>query len=223
MSAAAEARARPSGRQARKNANRRNLVEAAERVFASRGYERTHMQHIAAEAGLSTATVYALCSSKDALYAEVHRARGRMLLLAATSATVGVRSAWEALLAGVRAYTNFLLEHADYLKLHLEESQPWALSPRFTTAEQSKLWRDGLQLTVEVFRSAIEEGTVVDEDPALLARLMIAAHQVFLGEWVEQGMREQADAVVARMHAHLERAFGTGRAPRKHPHKTAAG
>src|SRR5207249_1181864 len=105
-------------------------------------------------------------------------------------------------------YAEYLLARPDYLRLHLQEMQPWALAPRFTTVEQRRLWQKGLELTVEVFRAAIAEGAIVDENPRLLAQLMIAAHQVFLGDWVDDGMKEPPEALVARMQAHVERAFG---------------
>ncbi|HEY7956069.1 MAG: TetR/AcrR family transcriptional regulator [Polyangia bacterium] len=198
-------------RQARRDVQRQHLLDAAERVFAARGYDATRMQHVAGEAGLAIATVYGIVGSKQALYAEVHRARGRELLERAMAATVGAGSAFAALLEGVKGYAEYLLAHPDYLRLHLQESQPWALHPRFTSADQGRLWREGLELTVTVFQAAIAEGSVIDESPALLGRLMIAAHQVFLGEWVAQGMKERPEAVVARMQQHVERAFATRR------------
>jgi AcrR family transcriptional regulator len=195
-------------RAARKDVDRLHLIEAAERVFARAGYEGARMQEIAAEAGLALATVYGLCDGKEGLYAEVHRVRGRALLARAAAATEGAGSAWAALRSGVRAYAEHLTDHPDYLRLHLLESQPWAGRPRFTSATQDALWKEGLELTVQVFSAAIAEGSVIAGSAALHARLMIAAHQVFLGEWVEEGMREAPGALVARMLAYVERAFG---------------
>jgi AcrR family transcriptional regulator len=200
---------KPQVRQARREAMRQTLHDAAERVFARRGYEQAHVQQIADEAGVAIATLYAMTGAKEKLWAEVHRARGRALLQAAMDATVGASDAWDALRRGVRAYAEFLTARPDYLRLHLQESQPWALSPRFTSDEQSRLWREGLEMTVEVFRAAIAEGSCIPESPRLLARVMIATHQVYLGEWVEEGMKEPRDLLVARMLDQLERTFAT--------------
>ena len=213
MSTVAE-RPRERLRAARRDIGRSHLVEAAERVFAERGYERARMQDIAAEAGLALATVYGLFEGKEQLYAEVHRVRGKALLQRAAQATVGARSAWDALLAGVRAYVEHLAAHPDYLRLHLRESQPWALSPKFSSDTQNLLWREGLELTVGVFTAALAEGSVVDGSPELHARLMIAAHQVFLGEWVDSGMVAPEAELVQRMQAYVERAFGRPRVSR---------
>lgn len=195
-------------KQARRDVHRQHLLEAAERVFAERGYDGARMQDVAEQTGLSLATVYALISGKEELYAEIHRARGRALLLRAQQATVGCESALQSLLQGVGVYIEFLTEHPDYLRILLRESQPWALEPRYISAEQERQWREGLELTAAVFRAAIAEGSIVDEDPVLLARLMIAAHQVYLVQWIEAGMTEPAAALVARTQGHVRRAFG---------------
>ena len=198
-------------KKARQDVHRAHLLEAAERVFAARGYEGTRMQDIAAEAGLALATMYGVVAGKEELYAQVHETRGRGLLEAAMIAAAGAGSAMTALLAGVRAYGEYLLARPDYLRLHLQESQPWALAPHFTSAAQGQLWQEGLTLSVETFRAAIAEGAVVQESPELLARLMIAAHQVFLGEWIAAGMQEPPERLVQRMQSHIVRAFGSQR------------
>ena len=48
-----------------------SVVEAAERLFASRGFEKTGMRELAAETGVSTATIYARFRSKRRLLAEI--------------------------------------------------------------------------------------------------------------------------------------------------------
>jgi AcrR family transcriptional regulator len=212
---AAHRKKREARNAARREVDRAHLVEAAERVFAARGYEGARMQEIAAEAGLALATLYGLCAGKEELYAEVHRLRGRALLERAMVASLGASTAWDALLSGVRAYAEHLTAHPGYLRLHLLESQPWAMRPRFTTRVQDELWREGLELTIAAFRAAIDEGSAVEGSPALYARLMIAAHQVFLGEWVEEGMRESRAALVERMQAYVDRAFSRGRVMRR--------
>jgi len=198
-------------RRAHHDVDLHHIVEMAERVFAQRGYEGTRMADVAEECGVAIATLYKIARSKEELYAAVHRERGGAMLERAMAATSTAPSAWESLLRGVQAYVDFLADHPHYLTLHLHESQPWALAPRFISAPQTKLWQSGLQLTVNVFNLAIEEGSVINEDPMLLARLMIAAHQVYLGEWVEKGCTEPPSDLIARMQAHMERAFGRPR------------
>ncbi len=198
-----------AARTARKDLHRNLVVEAAERTFAEHGYDGTRMQDVAAEAGLALATVYATITSKEEIFAAIHELRGRALLARAAEAAAGSTNAFEAILGGVDAYVTFLAEHPSYLRIHLLESQPWALDPKFTCAEQRQQWREGLELSVSVFREAIREGTVRPGDPELFARLMIAGHQVFLAHWVEGGMKEPRGELLARMKEFVTRSFGT--------------
>lgn len=183
------------------------IVDAAERVFAKRGYAGAKMSDVAAESGLAIATVYATIAGKEELYAAIHETRGRALLERAREAAAGARSAFEAILAGVETYVGFLAEHRDYLRVHLNEAQAWALDPKFICTEQKRQWKQGLELSTAVFSAAIREGSVIAGDPALHARLMIAAHQVFLVAWVEAGMKEPVASLVARMQGHVRRTF----------------
>ncbi|MBL9026347.1 MAG: TetR/AcrR family transcriptional regulator [Myxococcales bacterium] len=192
---------------ARRDLHRALVLEAAERVFAREGYDGTRMQDVANEAGLALATVYGTIPSKEEIFSAIHERRGRALLAKAAEAANGATSTMEALVRGVDAYVAFLAEHPDYLRIHLKESQPWALDPRFTCAEQRRQWREGLELTVMVFRAGIHDGSVREGDPELFARLMIASHQVFLAHWVEGGMKEPQPALLARMREFVTRSF----------------
>lgn len=183
------------------------ILGAAERVFAKRGYGGTKMSDVASEAGLALATVYATIPGKEELYAAIHEARGRALLERARSASGAAKSALDAILKGVETYVGFLAEHRDYLRVHLNEAQPWALDPKFICTEQKRQWKQGLELSTAVFAAAIAEGSVIDGDPQLHARLMIAAHQVFLVAWVEAGMKEPVASLVTRMQDHVRRTF----------------
>ena len=198
-----------AARSARRGLHRTLVLEAAERVFAESGYEGARMQDVANEAGLALATVYGTFRSKEEIFAAIHELRGRALLAVAADAAAGAGSAMAALLGGVDAYVAFLAAHPDYLRIHLKESQPWALDPKFTTAEQRRQWREGLELTVSVFRAGIAEGSVREGDPALFARLMIATHQVFLAHWVEGGQKEPRPVLLERMRDFVTRSFAS--------------
>lgn len=200
-------------KQARQSTYQELLLEVAERVFADRGYAGTKMQDIANEAGLALATVYSAVESKEELYASIHRTRGRALLERATSATLTGQqtTAFAALLSGIETYVAYLTEHPTYLRLHLNEGQPWALDPKFICEEQRRQWREGLELTTNVFRAAIAEGSAIGDDPEVMARLLIATHQVMLVCWVQNGMREPRDELVARMQDYVRRSFGRTR------------
>ena len=60
-----------SRRQERKERTREELVEAAARVFARKGFHETTMADVAEEAGYSTGAIYVHFAGKDELFLEV--------------------------------------------------------------------------------------------------------------------------------------------------------
>jgi AcrR family transcriptional regulator len=52
---------------------REAIVEAAMRLFAERGYDRTYMQDVAAEVGIAKASIFQHFRSKEGLFLEAYR------------------------------------------------------------------------------------------------------------------------------------------------------
>src|SRR2546422_4014824 len=77
---AARRRPRDEARRARTGVYRSHIVEAAEQVFAERGFAAAKLQDISRLAGLSMGTIYAIFPSKTALYRAILEERGRELL-----------------------------------------------------------------------------------------------------------------------------------------------
>ena len=73
-------KARDEAREARTDVYRQHILEAAERVFAERGFEAAKVQEISSAAGLSMGTIYAIFPGKTELYAALLEERGQELL-----------------------------------------------------------------------------------------------------------------------------------------------
>lgn len=203
------ARAIEAVRQARADVYRSLVLEAAEELFAEHGFEATRMQQVAEAAGLSVGTLYGLVAGKAELYAEVQRERGAELLASVGPMIerVDADDPVELLITGVRAYVRFLVAHPSYLKMQLREVAAWASGPSPATTEQYETWNQGQLLTTRIFERAVREGRVVDEDPRLLARTMIAMQQVHLAHWVEGGMRDDPERLIDGIVRQLRRSF----------------
>jgi AcrR family transcriptional regulator len=117
-----------AGRQRDARRSRRAILDAAERLFAQRGYAATSMQEIGAEAGLARATPAYFFGSKEELYGEVlrrvHDARSEALGEACAplhrwagdsgSAHEALR---QALAAAVEGYMSFLERRPSFARL----------------------------------------------------------------------------------------------------------
>jgi len=78
------------------------------------------------------------------------------LLDLARQAAVNSKTSLESLTQGFYAYIMYLLEHPDYLQIHLTENS-WGLGPARATSEQLAAWREGLDLYAAVLQAAMDE------------------------------------------------------------------
>lgn len=184
--------------EARREAYRQVILEAAEKIFAEHGHDATRMQAIADSASVAVGTIYSVFGSKSELFSAVLTHRLPELLETTYKTAETAKNLLESLTKGLRAYVIFLLQHPDYLQIHLRE-HAWGLGPTKATAEQLAAWRTGLEYETALLQKAMDEGLVIDSDPELLARCITAVHQVQLWDWVEKGMEEPVEAVADRL------------------------
>jgi AcrR family transcriptional regulator len=201
MSEAAE-----KARNAKASMYRTLIVDAAEKLFAERGYEHTKIQDIAAESGLSLGTLYSVFGGKGAVYDAVHSDRLGEVFSLAGKAMASDESAANRLLRGNRSFIRWLTEHPAFLRIHLEGST-WATNPGEVGEDLVDAWRRGIQLIASVCEEAIQQGDMYKGDPVISARLMVATQQVFMSAWVDSGMQEDPDTLADRIEQQLERAL----------------
>jgi AcrR family transcriptional regulator len=186
---------------------REAVLDAAERVFGDEGYEATKVQRIAAESGVSLTTLYSVFESKWEIYRAVHRRRlNEVMLLAQGVVEVGA-SALETLIAGTRMQLDFFMQHRDYTKMQLKEVTAWSSIELLQSPEQVAGLGTGLEQFAVLFRQGIEEGDFVDDDPELMARMVIACQQVRLAVWMDDGCQSPPARVVEASLRHLLRSY----------------
>ena len=55
----------------RKNTNKKDIVDAAEKLFFTKGYNNSTMEQVACEAGFTKRTLYSYFKSKEEIYGEI--------------------------------------------------------------------------------------------------------------------------------------------------------
>jgi len=187
-------------RQARQEAYRDLILEAAQRVFAEKGYAEAKVADIAQAAGVATGTVYGIFPGKEDLYRAIHREN--LDELAHRYAAIPVRSSvQETLLARSEMSTRFLTSRPDYLRIYLREAERWGFDPSQLPGDAAAF------VDLALFERGVANGELVDADPQLLQSLMLASGQVHLAHWMRSGMREEPSALAARIQAFTRRAI----------------
>ncbi len=200
-------RARDAAREARNEVYRQHILEAAERVFAERGYETAKVAEIAADCALSMGTIYAIFPGKAELYAALLEDRGQELLRLARDVSARALPPRQALLALADVYIDYFVAHPAFLRMHLRSGASWALGPAIGAPAQVGTWREIHTLQADIFRRGVAAGDFVAQEPEYLARTFSAMDQVLLADWVAGGMRDTRDTLAQRLRDMVDRAF----------------
>ncbi len=161
-----------AGRKARERArHRREILAAAERVFAERGFHATTMELIAREAEFSVGTLYNFFANKDALYAELMDTIAEAFLSEMEQRVMPLESPVAALLAMVDLRLDFMEQHRGLFRMVLEQSSGARWHPSGALPQKSRtIFDQYLQRLVEIVERGIRSG-VFDPEPALYQAL----------------------------------------------------
>ena len=200
-------KAQESLRDRKRELYREAILDAAERVFGEVGYEATKVQRVAAEAGVSLTTLYSVVESKWEIYRAVHRRRLGEVMGLAKGVLQKDMSSLDILIAGTRLQLAFFMKRRDFTKMQLKEVTAWSTIELLRSPEQVEALGVGLDLMASLLRQCIEDGYLIDDDPELMARMMIATQQVRLAMWMDRGCIEDPDRVTDAALRHLLRSF----------------
>lgn len=183
------------------------VVQVAEHLFATRGYEQTKIQDVAAESGLSLGTLYSVFDGKADIYEAVHDERLEELFVLTGRAMKSDASAAERLIRGNRVFVHWLTEHPDYLRIHLNAGVAWSSNPHEAGEGLMQAWRRGIQLMATVVEDAMCDGDLWRADPSTAARLMTAIQQVYISAWFDAGMQDTPEDLVNQIEEQLRRSL----------------
>lgn len=198
-----------SVKRARAEMYRRLILEAAEAEFAAAGFEEAKMQDIAKNAGIALGTLYGVFPGKVEIYEAIQELRGREILEYVARAVQDAGAFDAAALKGIEAYVRCLVDRLNYLRMHLREGLSWADQGTLRSRPQVDTWQRGMSLAVGLMKKGIEVGYLhSDEEPELQMKMLIAAHQVQLRDWLDRGARaSEVGRLIERMQTHFRRAL----------------
>ncbi len=201
----ANRRLQDKARQARTDLYREHVLDAAEEVFAERGFENAKLQEISRRAGVSMGTIYAVFPGKEDLFRGILDRRGQQMLQVARAGAQSDPDPRVALDRLIEAYIDYFVAHPGFLRMHLRLGTSWVLGPAIGSPGQVQLWAEIHALQAELMRRGVAAAAFIEEDPAFLAKIFSALDQVLLADWVAGGMKANRDELIARMRRLVER------------------
>ncbi|WP_234313889.1 TetR/AcrR family transcriptional regulator [Streptomyces sp. NBRC 109706] len=180
----------------------REIVEAALRVFAQRGYHAAVVDEIAEVAGISKPMVYLYLGSKEELFAACIRHASAAMTAAFRQAADGGDAPELRLWRGLSAFFGFVAEHRDsWVILHRQAPQLGA-----AITEELARARDAVMDEVRglVWRGIADadadegEGRLGQEDADFVAQALVGAADS-LTDWMETHPEESSERVALRL------------------------
>jgi len=190
-------------RQARRAMYRSVISEAAEAVFAEKGFADARMSDVALEAGISLKTLYQTFAGKAELFDEIRDLRIEQVI----SATTQVRDGppLEVMMNRVRVSVAYLLANPNFLRIHLREGNAWAVESGVVPPRLPDRWHAEMAEQAKIIQCGIDEGIFESGDPALLAKMVTAVYQVQLADWLQREETSSPDVLVSRIQLYVKR------------------
>jgi AcrR family transcriptional regulator len=169
-------------KQDRSKRTEQQILTAALRVFARDGISRSRIADIAAEAGISTSTLYEYYKSKEDLAYDVPMLHLASFFQQYRTEVAGVESARERLLLYLSTSADFAREHAEWARLFYLEIWP---SVFVRDTELRNNVDDFARVVLFLIRQGMDEGAwPADRDPYESAALLLGGVNQLIITWL---------------------------------------
>ncbi len=186
---------------------RRDVVEAAGRLFAQKGYHGTSMRDLGRELGLLGSSLYAHISSKEDLLVEVVDRGAAMFQESADRALSAPGSAVDRLRALVAGHVGVVLGHMDEVRTFLNEARALDDGHRARVLAARDRYEQAFR---QVLAEGVEEGSFrADLDPKLTAIFVLSILNA-LDRWYRRGGPLDADGLVDALMEFVMEGIGAG-------------
>jgi len=175
-------------RERERKRHREEILEAAEAVFAEKGFHRTTVEDVAARAEFSVGTLYNFFSSKEELFTSLIEKRIEQLSTTVTEVLEEVKAPEEAVRVLLRSRINHAFRHQGIISLDLLE---YLHDHPLKMRQKMGALREQIQnRLIEFFREGMASGEFrSDLDPFDMTIALESLSHGFLFEWLTNPKR----------------------------------
>jgi TetR/AcrR family transcriptional regulator len=201
---------REQRRRQHRELSRMQILDAAEDVFARKGFHEATVKEIAATAEFSVGGVYSFFSEKDDIFVDIFERRGSEFMDGMRDVLARPGAPRDRLHALADYQVGFFREHASFGKLFLRSSG-MTIGDLDSKIDRTAVdnYTEAMTLQAKLFRDGQELGELRDGDPEVLAMLfsgIVSAYQSSDPLVVGSGTAERM--TITELHEILEGAFG---------------
>jgi AcrR family transcriptional regulator len=185
---------KPSRKERERQRHRQEILSAALRLFAEKGFHDVSMQEIAAAAEFATGTLYNFFASKEELFFELLVATAEESLDIVLPALEGDGDERRRLSRFIRLHARIAREQAIALRLYLLESRGQCLSGSRVETKKKEIDEQVIRPLSNVIAAGVRKGQFNSIDPVVAAQCLAAALQALTLAAVEDPEASDFDA-----------------------------
>jgi len=166
-------------------AHREEILSAAEKVFAAKGFFPTTMSDIARQAEFGTGTLYKYFKSKEELYFTLIDEKVEEINRLVKAELSQRNSAVERIKKVLRLQFEFIERNRDFFRIYISERSrfEWTVKDDLGKGLHEKMV-SYIDILSEVIRQGIKKGEFRSTDPRDLAHAFVGIVNSFVFEWL---------------------------------------
>jgi AcrR family transcriptional regulator len=165
--------------------HRKEILLAAEKLFAAKGFFPTTMSEIAQEAQFGTGTLYKYFKSKEDLYFTLIDEKTDEINRPVKAELSKKMSAIERIEKILRIQFEFIERNRDFFRIYVSERSrfEWTVKEDLGKGIHEKMVAY-IHLLAQVMKQGIKDGTFKPKDPMDLAHALVGVVNSFVFEWL---------------------------------------
>jgi TetR/AcrR family transcriptional regulator len=201
-------------RRQRHELGREHVLDAAEAVFARKGFHDATVKEIAARAEFSVGAVYGFFENKDDLFRHIYLRRGAQFMQGMRDVLATTAPARQQLHDLAEFQVRFFREHPNFGRLFLRSPGVHLADANAVDAVIAENYTEAMTLQAKLFRAGQDTGELRDGDPEVLAMLfsgLVSAYQATDPTVVDDAPEGSERMPLSELHDMLDAAFSATR------------
>ena len=198
---------KPTRKERERERHRREILEAAERVFVRKGYHLATVEQIAHEAEFAIGTIYNFFRTKEDLYSQVIQKIAADFMSVFEQKVLIKSEPTEAIAALIELRLTHFEEHRGFVRVFLETTPGSRLDPaRAFPPSCAEIYDRYIESVSQLFERGVGDGSFDKLDPLYLTLCLEGIINAFMAYWSRRPPSEPLAVRVEKMkHAFLSR------------------
>ena len=189
-----------SRREREREAHRRELLEAGERVFVRNGYHATTVEEIASEADFAVGTVYNFFKGKEDLYIHVIEKIAQNFTEQFEQNVLSIEDPEQAIASLIELRLTHFEDHRGFFRIFFEAAPGSRLDPAGALPVNcAGLYEQYMEAVIEIFRRGVSQRVFDESDPLYLALCLEGVVNAFVAYWSKREPTEPLAVRVEKM------------------------